>query len=174
MSRGKERCRWSDSWREGRRIFHVGMSDPPPLIPQFGKLCLLFFFLCESMSKSMQPLSMLEILLGLSKPMVTLPPLSANTSLIRGKDLSCTRVFQQQVQKLVFKQGLDHKMLIRVSQKKLFFDLSLYLLTTHAIGLEEPTKFFSALKTVKWHRGKDLKKMAFLHSKNKAKICKYP
>ena len=33
----------------------------------------------------------------------------------------------------------------RVSQKKLFFDLSLYLLTTHAIGLEEPTKNFSAL-----------------------------
>ena len=51
--------------------------------------------------------------LGLSKPMVTLPPLSANTSLIRGKDLSCTRVFQQQVQKLVLKQGLDHhKMLM--------------------------------------------------------------
>ena len=33
----------------------------------------------------------------------------------------------------------------RVSQKKLFFDLSFVLLTTHAIGLEEPTKKFSAL-----------------------------
>ena len=34
------------------------------------------------------------------------------------------------------------RMKSRVSRKKTFFELSLVLLTTHVIGLEEPTKFF--------------------------------
>ena len=37
---------------------------------------------------------------------------------------------------------------IRVSRKKLFFELSLVLLTTHAIGLEEPTKNFQRYRPI--------------------------